>query len=44
MPKFTEEELKKYYETIYKSHKVSELKKNKEEVRHFKRKGDYSYE
>ena len=43
-PKFTEEELKKMYEQVYKSHKIQEIKKRKEEVRHFKRKGDYQYE
>lgn len=44
MPKFTDEELKKMYEQVYKSHKISEIKKNKQETRAFKRKGGFSYE
>jgi len=44
MPKFTDEELKKMYEQVYKSHKIQENKKHKEEIRKYKRKGDYSYE
>jgi len=44
MPKFTEEELRKYYEQIYRSHKISEVKKNKVQVKNFKRKGHYEFE
>lgn len=44
MPKFTEEELRKMYEQVYKSHKIQENKKHKEEVRRNKRKEMYNYE
>lgn len=44
MPKYSEEELRKMYEQVYKSHKVQENKKHKEEVRRFKRKGEYAYD
>lgn len=44
MPKYSEEELRKMYEQVYKSHKISEIKKNKKEVQDFKRKGRYDYE
>jgi len=44
MPRFSEEELKKYYEQIYRSHKISDVKKKKQEVRGFKRNGRYEYE
>lgn len=44
MPKFTDDEKRKYYEQIYNSHKISQVEKYKEETRKFKRKGDLNYE
>ena len=44
LPRFEKEELRKMYEQVYRSHKIQEVKKHKEEVRHWKRKGEYQYE